>query len=231
MENLERQKPKQDNFFLNISLNVIIPSVIMTKFSGEEYLGQVWGLVIALAFPLIYGIFDLVSKRKFNFFSILGLVSIFMTGGIGLMSLDKKWMVVKETGIPLIMGIVVLASQKTRWPLVPTFLNQIIDLDKVKEEFTKKNLDRYFAKILSLSSYLLGTTFFISAALNYYLAIEILKGQPGTVEFNESLGKMTALSFPVITVPMVIMVSIILTYLLTSIKKEVDLEIEDIIRK
>jgi hypothetical protein len=59
----------------------------------------------------------------------------------------------------------------------------------------------------------------------------ILKGEPGSVEFNESLGKMTALSFPVISIPMLIMVGVIIYILVHSIKKYTSLELEDIVKQ
>ena len=101
----EAAKHHKENPLINIGLNVIIPSVIMTKFSNADYLGPVWGLVVALAFPISYGLWDFLSKGKTNFFSLLGLFSVLMTGGIGLLKLDKNWMVVKETAIPALMGI------------------------------------------------------------------------------------------------------------------------------
>jgi uncharacterized membrane-anchored protein YhcB (DUF1043 family) len=42
---------------------------------------------------------------------------------------------------------------------------------------------------------------------------------------------MTALSFPVISIPMVIMVGVIIGYLIMTIKKNSDLEIESIFKQ
>jgi intracellular septation protein A len=219
-------KSEKENPLINIGINVVIPSVIMTKFSSAEYLGQVYGLVVALLFPLLYGIWDLVRIKKINFFSGIGLFSILVTGGIGLLSLDRNWMIVKETAIPLIMGLAVIISEFTGHSLAKTFLGQMLNMDLLKSEFEKENQTKQLEKLFKVSSYLLGSTFFISAILNYVLAEMILVGQPGTVEFNESLGKMTALSFPVISVPMMIMVGFIMFYLFKTIKKSTNLEIE-----
>ncbi|PIK15360.1 VC0807 family protein [Halobacteriovorax sp. JY17] len=224
-------KKKQENSFLNIALNVIIPSVILTKFSSDQHLGQVYSLILALSFPIGYGAYDYFKQRKINFFSALGLFSVIMTGGIGLFNLNRDWMVAKETGIPLLMGIAVIISQFTTKPLVKTFLGQMIDIDLIDKSFKDHGHVGLFEKNLKVASLCLGGTFFISALLNYILAIKILVGEPGTVEFNESLGKMTALSFPVISVPMVIMVGLIIGYLVMTIKKNTDLEIESILRQ
>jgi hypothetical protein len=227
----ETQKEKKENALVNLSVNIVIPTVIMMKFSRPEYLGQIYGLIIALAFPIVYGLYDLYNRSKVNFFSLLGLFSILITGGIGLLELNKKWMIVKETAIPFIMGMAIIISQKTKMPLVRTFLNQMIELDKVAEAFREKGVIEKFEKNLNLSSYLLAITFFISAVLNFVLATMILKGQPGSTEFVESLGKMTLYSFPVITVPMMIMLVLILYILIKGIKDNTSLEVESIFRQ
>lgn len=228
----ESQKdPKKENMLLNIGCNVIIPSLIMTKLSKPEYLGQVYGLVVALLFPFTYGVIDLIKKKKINFFSALGLFSILMTGGIGLLKLNRDWMVIKETAIPTLIGIIVLISQFTGKPFVQTFLGQILDLDKIRSAYEEKSLVHDFNKILSNSSYLLCSTFFVSGILNYVLADYILKGAPGSTEFNESLGKMTAMSVPVITVPMMLMVGFIMYYLFKNIKKTTDLDFESFLKQ
>jgi len=224
-------KKKQENAFLNITLNVILPSVILTKLSSDQYLGQLYSLILALSFPIGYGLYDYIKMKKINFFSGLGLFSVIMTGGIGLFNLDKNWMVAKETGIPFLMGIAVIVSQFTSVPLVRTFLGQMIDLDLIDRTFEEQGHIGLFEKNLKIASFLLAGTFFISALLNYILAVKILVGSPGTVEFNESLGKMTALSFPVISIPMVIMVGVIIGYLIMTIKKNSDLEIESIFKQ
>jgi hypothetical protein len=226
----EVAKQKKENPIINIGVNVIIPSVIMTKFSNADYLGPVWGLVVALAFPISYGLWDFVSKGKTNFFSLLGLFSVLMTGGIGLMRLDKTWMVVKETAIPAVMGIGVLVSAMMGKPLVRLFLDQIMDIPKIDEAFKSKGHDQLFEKNMKLSNTLLAGTFFLSAVLNFVLAVYILEGETGSEQFNESLGKMTLLSFPVITVPMMAMVMGIIFFLINSIKRNTDLELEDVIK-
>ena len=222
---------KNENAWLNIFLNVIIPALILTKLSDPQYLGQVWALIVALAFPILYGAYDYITRKKHNFFSALGLISVLLTGGIGLMELNKGWMVAKETAIPALMGLAVFISQYTKFPLVKTFLNQILDLDKIKLTFEEQNAGEKFQTVLKNSTLWLSLSFFISAALNYVLAVKILVGEPGSVEFNESLGKMTALSFPVISLPMMVIVGLIMFYLFREIKKTTGLEFEDFIRQ
>ena len=223
-------KSQKENPWLNLGLNVIIPSIIMTKFSDEQSLGHVWGLVVALAFPLSYGFYDYLKWRKMNFFSALGLLSVLMTGGIGLLKLNRSWMIIKETAIPAIMGFVVWGSGLFNRPLVRLFLEQIMELKKIDGAFARYGHQNLFEDQIRRSNLYLSLTFFVSAGLNFVLAEMILIGDPGSVKFNESLGRMTFLSFPVITIPMVIMVMFIILYLTKSIKTHTGLQLEDVIK-
>ena len=70
-------------------------------------------------------------------------------------------------------------------------------------------LDRYgnrarFDRTLNVASWLLASSFFLSAVLNFVLAKLIVKSPAGSVAFNEELGRMTALSYPVIALPSMI---------------------------
>ena len=77
---------KKSNPLFEILFNVFLPSFILMKLSGDEYLGSVMALVVALSFPIAYGGLELVRNKKFNFIAALGFISVFLTGGIG-----KKW--------------------------------------------------------------------------------------------------------------------------------------------
>jgi len=78
--------------FVDLLVSIVIPSVILMKLSGDEYLGSVNALLIGLAFPLGWGLFELVRYHKKNFIAVLGLISVGLTGGIGLFEIDAQWL-------------------------------------------------------------------------------------------------------------------------------------------
>ena len=78
--------------------------------------------MLALAFPLFWGARDMITRREFNFLAALGLVSISLTGGIGLLHLDTQWLAVKEAAVPGVIGLGVIISAYTRCPLVKVVL-------------------------------------------------------------------------------------------------------------
>ena len=76
MENLSSQQQHKPRPLQDLILSIVIPSVILMKFSGDEHLGSVNALLVALAFPLGLGLFELIRYRKFNFIALLGLVTL-----------------------------------------------------------------------------------------------------------------------------------------------------------
>lgn len=229
---LSETPQKRESVLLSLGINIAIPAIILMKLSGEAHLGPVGGLVVALVFPLGYGAWDFARRREWNLISILGLISVLLTGGIGLLELDPKWIAVKEAAVPGIIGIAVLLSLRTRYPIVRTFLynDKIIRVGEVDAALEKHGNQRAFEQTLVKASWMLAASFFVSSVLNFVLAKVIVKSPPGTTAFNEELGRMTALSYPVIVVPSMIIMIAALWYLFHRIKLLTDLDLEQILK-
>ncbi|MCK6262998.1 MFS transporter [Vibrio sp. ZSDE26] len=227
MSNTENKK---SNPLFEIAFNVFLPSFILMKFSGDEHLGTVMALVVALAFPVAYGGMELIRNKKFNFIAALGFVSVLLTGGIGLLELDTKWLAVKEALIPGLIGLVVLGSSFTRYPIVKKviFNDTLLNLPLIKERLAKAGNEAAFERCLKVSNYLFASTFAFSSVMNYFLATWIVTSPAGTTAFNEELGKLTLYSYPVIAIPSMLMMFGIFYYLWRQIRSMTSLETEQI---
>ena len=224
-----QQENKPTGFFAQILFNIIIPVVILTRFSGESDLGPSLGVAIALAFPLGFGVWELKKTGKFSFLSILGIVSVILTGGISLLELDVKYIAIKEALIPGIIGIAIFVSQKTKYPLLKTLLfNQnTLNINKIEHALEQRGNLEKLPKVQATASNILAGSFIFSSAMNYILAKVIVVSPTGTEAFNNELGKMTALSYPVIAIPSMILFFVALFYLLNSVKKLSGLTLEE----
>jgi hypothetical protein len=222
---------RKESFLANLLLNIVIPAVILSKLSSEQYLGTQWAIVVALAFPLAYGIHDFIQTRKINAFSALGFISILLTGGISLLQLDPQYIAIKEAAIPGLIGVVTLFSMKTRFPIVKTILynEKIMQVDKITAALKERNAEARFEKVLQNATYLIAASFFLSSVLNYILAKILMVSPPGTEAFNAELGKMTALSYPVIALPATLVLFAGLFYLFRNIRLLTNLSFEDVI--
>jgi hypothetical protein len=221
MKSTEEERSKEaSEGILNLIINIAIPVFILTKFSSQEYLGPLYGLLAAISFPVIYSLYDFVSKKKLNVFSLLGFVSVLLTGGFALFQLDGFWFAVKEAAIPGVFAILIFVSIKTKYsPLKMMVFNQkIFNISKIEGCLKERDNIKDFDRIIKNSTLLLGISFILSAILNFALAIFILKSAPGTEAFNQELGKMTALSFPVIMIPCLIVTGGAIWYLNRGIK-------------
>jgi hypothetical protein len=81
------------------------------------------------------------------------------------------------------------------------------------------------------ATYLLGGTFFFSAVMNYILARWIVTSPAGSAAFNEQLGQLTLLSYPMIAIPSMVMMLAIFYYLWRTIHGMTGLALEDIVRQ
>lgn len=231
--NLPQEKDKSESLLVNLLCNIILPTLILTKLSGDNYLGIKFAIIVALAFPLSYGFYDFFVRGKLNFFSALGLVSVGLTGGISLLEMDAIYIAIKEASIPGILGIATLLSLKTSQPLIHTLIlnESVFNVKKINQALTDNQSHNEFNQLLINASWILAGSFFLSSLLNYLLAVIILTADPGTVSFNEQLGKMTALSFPVIALPAMAVMMGNLFYLFRGIKRLTGLDLENIVKQ
>lgn len=231
----QQQVPKkqQSGFFGNLVFNIAIPVVIMSYLSSDEYLGPAWSVVFALAFPLSYGLLELKKTKKVNVFSVLGIISVLLTGGISLLKLPAEYMAIKEAAIPAAIGLAVIITQFTQKPLVKVLIlnDTLVNWEKLNARLTEKQATEVFKEKIAVSSYIVASSFFLSSALNYGLAKWILVSEPGTTAYTEELGRMTALSYPVIVIPSMILLITALIYLFKQISNVTGDPIEEFLNQ
>jgi hypothetical protein len=224
--------PKKENLLVNLICNIALPTLILTKLSGDRWLGPVVGLVLALAFPLGYGIYDYLQRRRANFISIAGFASVMLTGGLGLMKVGGIWFAVKDAAVPLVLGAGVMFSLRSKTPIVREifFNDQLMDVPRVEAALVERGNEEGFRRLLTTASFWLGGAFVISAGLNFCLARYLLKSPPGTPEFNAELGRMHLLSWPVIVLPSMVVMMLAFWRMMTGLKQLTGLTLDEIFK-
>lgn len=223
--------PRKGNPLIELAVTIVIPAVILMKGSGDDALGAVNALLLALAFPLGWGAFELARRGKPGWLAVLGLVSVLLTGGIGLLALDPQWLAIKEAAVPGVIGLAVLVSARTRYPLVKALLYNpaVVDVARVQQQLDARGNAHVFERRLLLANTLLAGTFFFSSAMNYALATWIVTSPAGSTAFNEELGRLTLLSYPMIALPSMLMMMAVLVYLARSAKRLTGLALADML--
>jgi intracellular septation protein A len=219
------------SLLIEIGVTLIIPSVILMQLSEPEQLGPAPALLLALAFPVGWGLRDLLVRRRFSLLAALGLVSILLTGGIGLLALDARWLALKEAAVPGLIALAVFASTATQRPLVRFLLYNpaLIDVGRVHQRLEARGKVQAFDDHLRKATWMLGATFLFSSAMNYALARWIVVSPAGSAAFNEELGRLTLLSYPAIALPSTLMMAFILFYLSRVIRGFTGLKLSELI--
>lgn len=226
---MKKDKP---NPLLEIAITIVVPALILMKWSDAEHLGSLRALALALAFPLGWGLWDGWRRRKLNWLSVLGIVSTLLTGGIGLLALDAKWLAVKEAAVPGLIGLAVLGSTWTPQPLIRllVFNPDLFDVERVHAALEQRRTTVQFELRLRKGTLLLAGTFFFSSVANYLLARWVVSSPAGTEAFNAELGRLTLLSYPVIALPSMAMMMGLLFWLAHGAKALTGLELGDMLR-
>jgi hypothetical protein len=224
-----RHKP--ENLLANLACNLVAPTAIMSFASGPKALGPAAGLATALVFPIGYGIYDFTRRRRVNFISLIGFASVLVTGGFGLLKLDAFWFAVKDGALPLIIGVAVLASLRSREPLIHEILYnpQIVEVDRIAVRLAERGTEPEFDRLIRSSSYLIALAMFVSGGLNYLFARLIIHSPAGTETFNQELAKMHWVSLAGISLPVVGMMMFALWRLLRGLERLTGLEMDDLL--
>jgi len=218
--------------WLELLITIVVPALVLMQLSSASRLGPAGALVLALSFPLVYGGWDLVRRRKLNLMASIGVVSTLLTGGIGLLKMDAQWLAVKEAAVPGVIGLAVLISARTRYPLVRVlvFNRAIFDVDRVQQALRARGTETAFERRLFNSTLMLAGTFLFSSVMNYVLARWVVTSPAGTEAFNAELGRMTLLSYPVIAIPSMLMMVGVMFYLARGARRLTGLELEQMLK-
>lgn len=241
-----QQTKQQEHPLANILINVLIPVLALSYLSKDPefqqaigkaarpwHIGPVKALVVALAFPIGYGVWHFMKTRKPNFFSALGFISVLLTGGLTIFLWNKDGTVkphadvlfgLKEASIPFILGLAVIGSHYTPTPLLRTFLysDSLFDIPKIENRVREIGGAETYQKILFQATLLFAASFFLSMVLNFGLALYFLgdldHGASNARElYNERVAKLTGWGFAVIGVPILVFLFFTLRRLLKGL--------------
>ena len=239
---------KRESIWLNLGFNLVMPILILRK--GDDWLGNPLSslldapadgtlvgsviLVIAIAFPIGYGLLDLRRRKRWNVISILGAVSALLTGGIGLIpGATVAMFAIKEAALPAILAILTVFTLKTEKPLVKLFLYNpdFLRVARVETALEERGSREDFEGLLFRCTWYIAGSFILSAVLNYILARIIVVTEPhdDKTAFNEQVGAMMGWSFPVISIPCMVVTFYAFWQLIKGIKAHAGLEIEEVL--
>lgn len=221
------------NPLLELLVTLIFPAFILMKLSGPEDLGTLNAFLLALVFPFFWGSWSLLRERRINMLAVLGLCSILLTGAIGLLQLDPQWLAVKEAAIPGLIGLAVVVSALTSKPLVKVLLLRpaLMDVERIQKNLQQRGNSLVFETRLKSATWMLGGSFLFSSVMNYFLATWVVTSPAGTQAFNEELGRMNLLSYPVIALPSMLIMVALFYYLARTLNQLAGLKLTEALKR
>lgn len=240
----QKQGAQDEHPLANILVNVLIPVLVLSFLSKDPalqdnpklwHIGPLWAMLVALALPVGYGVWYFVKRRKANFFSALGLVSVLLTGGLTLHLWNADGSVkpnagllfgIKEALIPLILGIAVWASHRRSTPLIRVFLynDSIFDIPRIEKRVAELGRETDYDRVLLSATRLFATSFFLSSLMNLGLAQWFFRDfdpQSATAleQFNSIVGRIMGWGFAVIGVPVLFFLFLTLRQLMKGLER------------
>lgn len=215
--------------WLEIGMNIVAPTVVLMFLSGEDRLGPAIALVAALAFPVAHGVRALVRAESISPFTVLALISVGLTGGIGLFELDVSWLAWKEAALPAVMGLLALYTARTQRPAMTLLLERLLDPAKTEAALDTADKHTAWVRLSARATLALGAMYFVSGVASFVLARWIVVSPTGTEAFNVELGQMTALTFPVIALPTMIGTGLVLYLFNRGLERDVGVQIDDLL--
>jgi hypothetical protein len=212
--------------WLDLVMNVVAPAAILLTLTTEDRLGPIWGLVLALAFPIGHALRSVWRAEKPSPFSWLALISVTLTGGIGLMELDARWLAIKEAALPAGLGVLALVSSHRGGPGIEFLLGRMLDADAMNQALNERNTMPEWLASAAIATRRTGYILFVSAIANFALARTLVVSEGGSQAFAEELGRFTAMSFPVIGIPTTLLMGWVLRDLLLAMEKYTDKPID-----
>ena len=231
---------RKENPFLNLGFNIVFPVLILNK--AENFISvensAVFILILALAFPFLYGLKDFIQNKKINWLSVIGLVSILLTGGLALLKLEGIYFAIKEAGIPLLLALIAVFSVFFKKPLayILIFKSSLFNTELIQSHLQLNNNEKQFKRLMIHSTLFLSASFILSAILNFLIAIFVFKDiDPQLTEsakellINKQVADMTWMGYVFIALPLTVVTVFLFWWILKRLKFLTGLTLEELI--
>jgi hypothetical protein len=224
---------RPENPWINLGFNLILPVLLLTK--GADWLPQApaWAiLVVALAFPVGYFIWDWQRRGKRNMLSVLGMISVLLTGGIGLLKLPPEAFLIKETLLPVVIGLVIAGSAFTRVPAMKLiFYNEdLVDTQRINARLDTPEKASAFQHMLKKATLVFAASSLVTALVNFIVTSLVVTADPrvDAALFNAQVGRQTGITFVVLTLCSLPFMAYSLYLIISGLKQLTGLDMESI---
>lgn len=191
-------------------INVLLPIAILVLLSDDRFLGALPALLLAIAIPAAYGVWDLLRRRRVDASTILGILSVLLTGVIAVFKLPSGLFAVKEALIPVGFAALLLVSNRTSFPIVKLLFDVVQRKDRVERAVENIGGEAAYRAHVERCGALWAGTMAISGVMKFTLSSLIVTADAGTKAFNTQLATYELAQIPTSkTITMVMILALI----------------------
>lgn len=224
----QRRKPLPT--YLLLLFSFVIPTIVLFYFSDESKLGPVWGMAVALAFPLALEVYSLATRRKVSYVSIAAIVGILLIGAISLLGLSEEWLAVRRSAIYILGALGIAVLLKFRYDLIEKGLASILDMVAIRKGL-KIDAEAKFRRLVSFTVSGYALLLLILGIWSYILTVVFISAPTNSSEFNAQYAELRLLSLPLVSLPLLVFSTGLLMNLLIKLERMTGLSLEEIIKK
>lgn len=195
---------------INGIVNILFPVFILLTLSDESRLGPLPALLLAIGIPASYGIWGLFRTRKVNASAIMGVVSVLLTGVIGVFELSTSLFPIKEAAIPIGFAVILLVTNRMSLPVVKLLFDMVQKKDRVEHLVREHGVQAEYRAHIERSGAIWAGIMALSGVMKFTLASILMDAPAGTQEFNTQLAFYELVQIPTsMMVTMVLILSLI----------------------
>lgn len=215
---------------VNALVNIALPVLVLLTLSGEDRLGPIPALLLAIGIPAAYGLDRLIRRRQVNIQSILGLLSVLLTGVIGVFRLDTILFPVKEAAIPIGFAMILIASNRTSFPIVKLLFDIVQRKEVVETAVRSRGGELAYRRHIERSGRRWAGIMVTSGVMKAILAGVIVTAETGTEAFNRQLARYELAQVPTSMLVTMVLVLALIWSIARGTGEIIDMRAADVLR-
>ena len=230
-------------------MNIVIPVLILehcsegavdmaNRTADQKFweIGPLWAMIVALGFPIVYGVWNRLKQGKFDLMSGVGLAGVLLTGVISLVVVSSTgeihrytpWLFsVKEGAVPLVMAAAVWVSSRSDSPLIRSLIytDEVFRVVAIEQSIRERGVVDEYARLMRRMTWILAGSFLFSSLANmavaYVLMAPVVTLPPAEqqVAYNVAVGRIAWWGFLVIGAPLMVALGCAFANLIATLKR------------
>ncbi|MDP2310965.1 MAG: VC0807 family protein [Pseudomonadota bacterium] len=192
---------RRDLTLLDLAANLGWPWLVLTFGSDAAAFGPRWGPAVAMVAPLGFALWKRFALGRTSPLSILVIASISLNAAVGFLPMDAAWFAWKEALLPMAFALVFALSALRGPGLLAGLLDEMLDGPKVTAALLDHGATAAYLRRVRRGTVRFGLVTALSGLASGVFAAFMITSPTGSTEFAVELGRYTAWSYGVVTIP------------------------------